>query len=96
MYLIRVELWKVCIYIFNFSHGQASIERGFNTNKEVVVQAPRIIDKTLIAGRMVYDAIKNNQLDLADYQIPPKLKISTHGACARYKEDMEKSSKDKT
>ena len=27
----------VCIYIFVISHGQASVERGFNINKEMVV-----------------------------------------------------------
>ena len=31
-----VELWKVCTIIFAQSHGQASIERGFSVNKQVL------------------------------------------------------------
>ena len=32
------QLWKVTIFICVISHGQADIERGFNVNKEVLVE----------------------------------------------------------
>ena len=30
------EMWKVFIFIFTLSHGQCSVERGFNVNKDSV------------------------------------------------------------
>ena len=28
------ELWKICIVIWTLSHGESSVERGFNVNKD--------------------------------------------------------------
>ena len=33
----RKDFWHVCIFIFTLCHGQSSVERGFNINKETLV-----------------------------------------------------------
>ena len=33
----RKYFWHVCIFIFTLCHGQSSVERGFNINKETLV-----------------------------------------------------------
>ena len=30
------KFWAVCEYIFTLSHGQSSVERGFNINKDAL------------------------------------------------------------
>ena len=35
--LERKYFWHVCIFIFTLCHGQSSVERGFNINKEILV-----------------------------------------------------------
>ena len=32
------KFWDVCKYIFTLSHGQSSVERGFNINKDALKQ----------------------------------------------------------
>ena len=32
------DLWKVCQLIFVLLHGQSQTERGFNINKEILVE----------------------------------------------------------
>ena len=39
-----------------FSHGNASVERGFSVNKETIVD--NFLNKTLVGQRLVYDSIK--------------------------------------
>lgn len=41
--------------IFCFSHGQASVERGFNINKEILVENMK--ERSLIANRLVQDVV---------------------------------------
>lgn len=50
-------LWSVVKKILTLSHGQACIERGFSVNKEV--SDVNMDKETIIAYRVVYDAIKS-------------------------------------
>ena len=45
----------VCKYIFTLSHGQSSVERGFNINKDSLKQNMDI--STIEALRVVFDKI---------------------------------------
>ena len=46
-------VFKIFQYVCVLSHGQASIERGFNVNKVVVVE--HLANESLVAQRLVYD-----------------------------------------
>ena len=52
-------LWKVYIFVFVLSHGQASIERGFNVNGEVLVE--NLGEESLVSQRLVYDQLKSRR-----------------------------------
>ena len=51
------DLWKVCQFIFTLSHGQSVVERGFNVNKDALLDNMK--EKTLISLRTVYDEIRS-------------------------------------
>ena len=48
-----VSLWKVMIFVFTLSHGQAQIERGFNINADLMVE--KLTSPSIVAQRRVYD-----------------------------------------
>lgn len=54
------HMWKVLKLILTLSHGQASIERGFSINKEVVVE--NLKEQNLVALRLVCDEMKTHDV----------------------------------
>jgi hypothetical protein len=50
------NLWPIVKLILSLSHGQASVERGFSINKELVVENQK--ESSLIARRLVTDHIR--------------------------------------
>lgn len=53
------------------SHGNAALERGFSVNKECVVENQK--EKSLIAQRMIYDAIMTTNQPLQEFVVTKKL-----------------------
>ncbi|GBM83166.1 hypothetical protein AVEN_10228-1 [Araneus ventricosus] len=51
------KIWPDMKIIFTLSHGQASIERGFSTNKKIEVE--NMAQESYVARRIVCDAIKS-------------------------------------
>ena len=49
-------LFKVFQFVCVLSHGQASIERGFNINKDILIE--NLSQESLIGQRIMYDHIK--------------------------------------
>ena len=68
------------------SHGQASIEHGFSINKDVL--APNMLEKTIIAQRLVCDGVASS-LDekkcLQDFVVTKSLLQSCKVASTKYK-----------
>lgn len=62
------------------SHGQATIERGFNVNKELLVENQH--ESSVIAHRIVYDAIR--ECDLKTIEISSKMLMHARHARTRY------------
>ena len=64
------KFWDVCKYIFTLSHGQSSVERGFNINKDDLKQN---MDTSTIEGLLValYEIIA--QGDIKTFQITKSL-----------------------
>ena len=51
------ELWKVVKLLLTLSHGQATVERGFSSNKEVMVD--NLAQHSLVAQRVIYDHVRS-------------------------------------
>ncbi|GBM65240.1 hypothetical protein AVEN_239178-1 [Araneus ventricosus] len=50
------DLWQVVKLCFIFSHGNASVERGFSVNKTMLVE--NLKEQSLVNQRRAYDGIK--------------------------------------
>ena len=61
------SLWKVMVFVFTLSHGQAQIERGFNINSDLLVE--NMLPSFIIAQRRVYDHLNSLGVSPHDYQI---------------------------
>ena len=82
------DLWKICVFIFVLSHGQAPVERGYNINKETEVENLKV--DSLVALRFVFDEILSRGDDIPKFEISPELYLSCQMAHKRYNEDLEK------
>lgn len=86
------KLWLVCKNLLLLSHGQATVERGFSINKEVMQDNQH--QETLVAQRIVCDAI-------TDYGGPLRVPItkemlkSTSAARMKYRSYLEEKQRQK-
>ena len=85
------HLWKVMIFIFVLSHGQAVIERGFNVNNEVLED--NLQENTLKYLRLVYDQITTTKKKIHEIPIPRELIISCKEASKKYKAAQDEKAK---
>ena len=67
------HMWKVAIFIFTLSHGQATIERGFNINKEFLIE--NLEELSLKSLRIVHDELTLSGQKLHEIPIPRDLII---------------------
>lgn len=78
------------------SHGQATVERGFSVNKELVVENQQL--QSLVARRIIKDHI-NFVKGVDKVDISHSMIVSVRGARARYMNDLtmkrEKQEQDK-
>ena len=51
------ELWRVVKLLLALSHGQATVERGFSSNKEVMVE--NLAQHSLVAHRVICDHVRS-------------------------------------
>ena len=64
------------------SHGQASVERGFNINQDVIVE--NLADQSLVSQRMIYDERKSTGSEPCSFNITTELRKSCLAAFSRY------------
>ena len=86
------KFWDVCKYIFILSHGQSSVEQGFNINKDALKQ--NMDTSTIEALRVVLDEIIA-QGNIKTFQITKFLYKHCKLAHSQYKEDQINENKDK-
>jgi hypothetical protein len=75
------RLWMAVRMALLLSHGQATIERGFSVNKEVIVENQQT--KSLIARRLIKDHIIQAG-GILQVNITKKMMISVRSARSRY------------
>ena len=77
------------------THGQAAVERGFNINKEILIC--NLQGKSLIAQRVVHDAICATGKSYEELEITPSMMQAVKNSSRLYREDLDRKKKeDKT
>ena len=74
-----------------FSHGNASVESGFSINKDMIAVQKNLAEESLVAQRMVYDAVRAGGGPL-EMPIGADLIKSAKLSHKRYKEALERKS----
>lgn len=82
---IREVVQKVLL----LSHGNATLERGFSINKEILVE--NLKEESLVAQRMIFDAVTNagGMEEFSSQPIPIQMIHSMRNAYSRYTEAEE-------
>ena len=76
------QLWITMQLILTLSHGQATVERGFSVNKEVL--APNLQETSLVAMRLVHSSMQAAKCKVADFVVNDALLSSCAHARNRY------------
>ena len=92
------DLWLTIQLLLTLSHGQATVERGFSVQKEVLT--PNLQEVSLQAIRLVHSSVLAQNIKVADFVITEALLSSCSHASNRYnmylmekKEEKEKTEK---
>lgn len=75
------RLWDVVKVVLVLSHGQASVERGFSINKELIVENQK--ELSLVAQRLIVDHVRSVG-GVSNVAITKELLLSAGGARQRY------------
>ena len=86
-----IKLWAVFKLLLTISHGQASVERGYSVNKDLLIE--NMQEKTIVAMRTVYDSVSAMNVHFTDMQLTPKLKQHVKSARMRYNQYLEDTKK---
>ena len=76
------QLWITMQLILTLSHVQATIERGFSVNKEVL--APNLQETSLVAMRLVHSSMQPAKCKVTDFVVNDALLSSCAHARNRY------------
>ena len=85
------QLCKVIKMVLTLSHGQASVERGFNIN-EAMLQ-PNLMSKSLTSQRLVYDHMKAHNSSAESVVIMKQLRDSVKMAKNQQRIDLAERKK---
>ena len=76
------QLWITMQLILTLSHGQATVERGFSVNKEVL--APNLQETSLVAMKLVHSSMQAAKCKVADFVVNDALLSSCAHTRNRY------------
>ena len=65
------DLWNTVKFLLTLSHSQATVERGFSINKEVLT--PNLKKVSLTAMHLIHDTISTQQVEVANFDITEEL-----------------------
>ena len=78
------ELAAIVKILFTLSHGQASVERGFSENNQVLAQNMKV--ESIISRRLIKDHMVSNDLQPHTIDISREMMLSVKMAHQRYKD----------
>jgi len=81
------KVWSVCELALLLSHGQASIERGFSVNKELVIENQS--EQTVAARRIIKDHIIHVN-GVTNVEITRNMVLAARSARAKYANHLAK------
>ncbi|XP_063243684.1 uncharacterized protein LOC134542976 [Bacillus rossius redtenbacheri] len=90
------ELVTFIKMVLVFSHGNASVERGFTVNKDCLVE--NMHERSLIAQRQVWDGVQASGGVVQDLNITKTMILSARNAHSKYQDaqtEQKKSNEDK-
>ena len=82
-------LSKVLILIFTLGHGQASIERGFSINSNMLSENMK--EKSLLSRRTIKDFMVSNKLKAPKVEINNEMTKAVRNASLKYKNYIEEN-----
>uniref|UniRef100_A0A915HH19 HAT C-terminal dimerisation domain-containing protein n=1 Tax=Romanomermis culicivorax TaxID=13658 RepID=A0A915HH19_ROMCU len=85
------ELMTCFKILLTISVGNAAVERGFSVNENILVE--NLQEKSLIAQRVVFDAIKSSG-SVLDVEVTKDMIKNVVSARGRYREALEERAKD--
>ena len=65
------ELWEIVKRVLLLSHGQASVERGFSINNDMLFLNMKY--ESMIGQRLVYDTIKSQSIEVHQMEVSDKM-----------------------
>ena len=74
-----------------FSHGQASVERGYSVNKDMLIE--NLHEKTVVALRTVHDSISTLEDHFTKLPLTPAMKRHVMSATMRYGQYLDEQKK---
>ena len=86
------NLSEVLKMILTLSHGQASVERGFSVNQNILVENMKA--ESLMAQRIVNDHMKANDLESYELNISPELRRSVKSSRQAYSNYLQNQKKE--
>ena len=79
--------------VLTLSHGQASVERGFSVNENLMVE--NLKESYLVAQRIIYDYMKSKELNPETIDITKHLVVGVRSAKQKYTAHLEEQKKAK-
>ena len=86
-------MWKVMAFVFTLPHGQSQIERGFNINKEIMIE--NMSTESVKAQRMIFDTMKAKKMSPDCLEITNEMRRSCLTASSKRKAALEEAKKKK-
>ena len=83
-------MWCVFKLLLCLSHGQASVERGFSVNSNLLVE--NMHEDSLIAQRIVHDHMKSLKLEAYEVKVTKSCLDNVNSARRRYFDALKQKS----
>ena len=77
------ELGTLVKLVMVLLHGNAAVESGFSINK--VLSIDNMLEETVVAQRVVFDAIRNAGMDIKNIDLAPQMVCAVRQSIAAYK-----------
>ena len=85
------KLWDIFKMLLTISHGQASVERGYSVNKDMLIE--NLHEKTVVALRTVHDSISTLEDHFTKLPLTPAMKRHVMSATMRYGQYLDEQKK---
>ena len=86
------KLWDIFKMFLTISHGQASVERGYSVNKDMLIENHH--EKTVVALRTVHNSISTLEDHFTMLPLTPAMKRHVMSARMRYGQYLDEQKKE--